>query len=60
MPPREQPQREYRIEEAILRAFLRQPLCQRPLEKLASADFANYRDQRLDLLQCLQAGLKAR
>jgi hypothetical protein len=39
------------IEHAILRAFLRQPLCQRPLETLTLPDFATYRDQRLGVVR---------
>jgi hypothetical protein len=39
------------IEQAILRAFLRQPLCQRSVAALALPDFAAYRDQRLAVIR---------
>jgi integrase len=39
------------IEHAILRAFLRQPLCQRPVAALTLPDFAAYRDQRLGVVR---------
>ena len=39
------------IEQAILGAFLRQPLCQRRLETLALPDFATYRDQWLGFVR---------
>jgi Phage integrase family len=39
------------IEHAILRAFLREPLCRRPVAALALPDFAAYRDQRLGLVR---------
>jgi integrase len=39
------------IEHAILRAFLRHPLCQQPVAALTSPDFAAYRDQRLGVVR---------
>lgn len=35
------------VEQIILAAFLRHPICQKKLANLTSADFAQYRDERL-------------
>lgn len=41
----------YHIERVILNAFLRQSICQRPIDGLSSGDFAGYRDLRLETVR---------
>ena len=36
------------MEGAILRAFLREPMCQESLDDVTTADFSAYRDRRLE------------
>ena len=36
------------VEGAILRAFLREPMCQKSLDDVTTADFSAYRDRRLE------------
>lgn len=38
-------------ETVILDAFLRHPICRKPLSQLNTADFAEYRDERLKVIQ---------
>ncbi|MFO0992044.1 MAG: site-specific integrase [Hyphomicrobiales bacterium] len=38
-------------EKIVLNAFLRHPLCHKKLSEIASADFAKYRDQRLQTIK---------
>lgn len=43
--------RGYEIERVVLTAFLRHPICRKPLSQVTTEDFASYRDERLQTIK---------